>query len=56
MEYINTMDETNIDNTSINLNKEEFSNNVKQYLGLEEEITKLNIAIRERKKKLKLLQ
>jgi len=55
MEYINTMDETNIDNTSINLNKEEFSNNVKQYLGLEEEITKLNIAIRERKKKLKLL-
>ena len=37
------------------LNKEEFSNNVKQYLGLEEEISKLSVAIRERKKKLKAL-
>jgi len=35
--------------------KEEFSNNVKSYLILEEELTKLNIAVRERKKKQKIL-
>lgn len=52
MEYINNMDENE---TTINLNKEEFSNNVKQYLALDEEIAKLNIAIRERKKKQKML-
>ena len=43
-----------MDNSN-NLNREEFSNNVKTYLSLEEEITKLNIAIRERRKKLKVL-
>ena len=52
MEYINNMDDNE---TTINLNKEEFSNNVKQYLALDEEIAKLNIAIRERKKKQKAL-
>tara|TARA_B100000787_G_C16198499_1_gene302887 strand:- start:5299 stop:5679 length:381 start_codon:yes stop_codon:yes gene_type:complete len=44
-----------INNMDDNLNKEEFSSNVKQYLGLEEEISKLSIALRERKKKLKAL-
>tara|TARA_B110001450_G_scaffold250979_1_gene270435 strand:+ start:1544 stop:1936 length:393 start_codon:yes stop_codon:yes gene_type:complete len=52
MEYINNMDDNE---PTINLNKEEFSNNVKQYLALDEEIAKLNIAIRERKKKQKAL-
>lgn len=59
MDYINNMtDNRSIDTNDISstpLNKEEFSNNVKMYLGLDEEITKLNIAIRERKKKLKVL-
>ncbi len=35
--------------------KDDFSNNVKSYLQLEEEITKLNIAVRERRKKIKVL-
>ena len=46
MELNNSMDE-NI--------REEFSHSVKSYLTIEEEITKLNIAIRERRKKLKAL-
>jgi hypothetical protein len=59
MEYINNMtDNTSIDSSDMSsppLNKEEFSNNVKMYLSIDEEISKLNIAIRERKKKLKVL-
>lgn len=50
MDFINNM-EPGLD-TEV---KEEFSNNVKSYLVLEEEITKLNIALRERKKKQKML-
>ena len=50
MDFINNM-ETEINNEI----KEEFSNNVKSYLILDEEITKLNIALRERKKKQKVL-
>ena len=38
-----------------NLAREEFSNNVKDYLELEEQISKLNIALRERRTKLKAL-
>lgn len=35
--------------------KEDLKNNVKQYISIEDEISKLRIAIRERNKKLKLL-
>ena len=42
-------------NQDNNIIREEFSNNVKLYLTLDEEITKLNIALRERKKKQKVL-
>ena len=50
------MDIISIMDTELNKTiKEDFSNNVKSYLGLEEEITKLNIALRERKKKQKML-
>ena len=38
-----------------NLAREEFSNNVKDYLELEDQISKLNIALRERRTKLKAL-
>lgn len=38
-----------------NLAREEFSNNVKDYLELEEQISKLNVALRERRTKLKAL-
>lgn len=37
------------------LAREEFSNNVKDYLELEDQISKLNIALRERRTKLKAL-
>ena len=37
------------------LAREEFSNNVKDYLELEEQISKLNVALRERRTKLKAL-
>lgn len=37
------------------LENDDLKNNVKQYISLEEEISKLRIAIRERNKKLKLL-
>tara|TARA_B110001450_G_C17473939_1_gene421360 strand:+ start:258 stop:644 length:387 start_codon:yes stop_codon:yes gene_type:complete len=50
MNFIKDMDEEM--NNSL---KNDFSNNVKSYLLLEEEITKLNIALRERRKKMKVL-
>jgi hypothetical protein len=37
------------------LDREEFTNNVKDYLELEEQISKLNVALRERRTKLKAL-
>mgnify|MGYP001591890592 CR=1 FL=1 len=46
------MDSTyDMDNTT----KEEFANNVKSYLELEQEISKINAALKERKTKLKML-
>tara|TARA_B110000495_G_C22960462_1_gene562996 strand:- start:300 stop:707 length:408 start_codon:yes stop_codon:yes gene_type:complete len=35
--------------------KEDFTNNVKEYIELEEQVSKLNIALRERRTKLKTL-
>jgi hypothetical protein len=53
MNYFN-----NNNNLEMNMDvqtKEDFTNNVKEYLELEEQISKLNIALRERRTKLKAL-
>jgi hypothetical protein len=51
MNDLNTTNSQEMDD----LAREEFSNNVKDYLELEEQISKLNIALRERRTKLKAL-
>jgi len=51
MNDLNTTNSQEMDN----LAREEFSNNVKDYLELEEQISKLNVALRERRTKLKAL-